>query len=95
MAEHPSPKDIVALDPRFRLQWEEAQNAYVLLYPEGMVQLNDAAGDILSHCDGVRTVTDIVDKVSESFPEDDVTADIREFLQSAIANGWIRVTSDQ
>ena len=27
----------------FRLQWEEAQQAYVLLYPEGMVELGDTA----------------------------------------------------
>ena len=30
----------------FRLQWEEAQSAYVLLYPEGMVQLNPSAAEI-------------------------------------------------
>ncbi len=26
----------------FRLQWEAAQNAHVLLYPEGMIKLNRA-----------------------------------------------------
>ena len=31
----------------FRLQWEPAQNAHVLLYPEGMVKLNGSAGEIL------------------------------------------------
>ena len=31
----------------FRLQWEEAQGAWVLLYPEGMVKLNQSAGEIL------------------------------------------------
>ncbi|MFX5622761.1 pyrroloquinoline quinone biosynthesis peptide chaperone PqqD, partial [Acinetobacter baumannii] len=30
-----------------RLQWEEAQQAWVLLYPEGMVTLNDSAAAIL------------------------------------------------
>ena len=29
----------------FRFQWEEAQDCFVLLYPEGMVKLNQAAGD--------------------------------------------------
>ena len=28
----------------FRLQWEEVQKAWVLLYPEGMVKLNSSAG---------------------------------------------------
>ncbi len=36
----------------FRLQWEAAQNAHVLLYPEGMIKLNGSAGEILKRCDG-------------------------------------------
>src|SRR6202040_3502126 len=43
-----------------RLQWEPAQEARVLLYPEGMIKLNSSAGAILSRCDGVRTLADIV-----------------------------------
>lgn len=31
----------------FRLQWEEVQKAWVLLYPEGMVKLNGSAGEII------------------------------------------------
>lgn len=96
MANGPSPSadDIIALDPKFKLQWEPAQDAYVLLYPEGMVQLNQAAGEILRHCDGQRTVAEIVATLSEVFPEDQVTADVHEFLQSAITNGWISITRD-
>ena len=33
-----------AIERGFRLQWEEAQNAHVLLYPEGMIKLNGSAG---------------------------------------------------
>src|ERR1700735_4922806 len=36
----------------FRLQWEAAQNAYVLLFPEGMIKLNATAGEIMKRCDG-------------------------------------------
>ena len=32
----------------FRLQWEPAQNAHVLLYPEGMVKLDIPANTYLS-----------------------------------------------
>jgi len=35
-----------------RLQWEPAQDAHVLLYPEGMVKLNQSAGEIMRRCDG-------------------------------------------
>ena len=43
----------------FRLQWEAAQNAHVLLYPEGMIRLNTSAGEILKRCDGGTTIADI------------------------------------
>ena len=49
-----------ALGRGFRFQWEPAQKAHVLLYPEGMVKLNGSAGEIMKRCDGVRTVADIV-----------------------------------
>ena len=37
----------VAIAPGFRLQWEQAQEAHVLLFPEGMVRLSESAGAIL------------------------------------------------
>ena len=45
----------------FRMQGEEAQGAYVLLYPEGMVKLNQSAGEILKRCDGERDAQAIID----------------------------------
>src|SRR5690606_2310769 len=45
----------------FRLQWEEAQQTHVLLYPEGIVKLNGSAGAIMTRCDGTRTLEAIVD----------------------------------
>jgi pyrroloquinoline quinone biosynthesis protein D len=39
-----------AIGRGFRLQWEPAQQAHVLLYPEGMVKLNGSAGEILKRC---------------------------------------------
>ncbi len=51
---------VPCIGPGFRLQWEPVQNAHVLLYPEGMVKLNQSAGEILKRCDGERNVVDIV-----------------------------------
>lgn len=48
------------LSRRFRLQFEPAQSRWVLLYPEGMVQLNDSAAEILKRCDGLKSLPDIV-----------------------------------
>ncbi len=82
--------DVIAIAPHFRLQWEEAQNAYVLLYPEGMVQLSESAGEILKHCTGETSFGSIVEAMQASYPEDDIAGDVRSFLQEAAANGWVR-----
>ena len=79
----------IAIAPGFRLQWEEAQDAHVLLYPEGMVRLSKSAGAILSRCDGERTLTDVLDSLGEAFPGADLDADVIEFLEIALDKGWI------
>ena len=73
----------------FRLQWEEAQDAWVLLYPEGMVKLNQSAGEIMRRCDGVRSVRDIVLDLESAFNANDLTNDVLAFLDTACKQRWI------
>lgn len=81
---------IPAISRVYRLQWEESQNSYVLLYPEGMVQLNGSAGEIMAQVDGERSVTAIIDSLQVRFPEaGDLSADIIEFLEIARDKHWI------
>lgn len=74
---------------RFRFQWEEAQACFVLLYPEGMVKLNTAAGEILKRCDGERTVDEIIGELEEQFSVPDLAEDVLEFFVEAHGKGWI------
>ena len=60
------------LNRLFRLQWEEAQQAYVLLYPEGMVKLNLSAAEILKRCDGDHTITQLIAELEQAFGETDL-----------------------
>jgi pyrroloquinoline quinone biosynthesis protein D len=56
-----------------------------------MVKLNPAAGEILSRCDGGRTVSEIVAELSAKFPEaDDLRNDVFNFLSTAHDNQWIQ-----
>ena len=73
----------------FRFQWEEAQACFVLLYHEGMVKLNTAAGEILKRCDGQRTVDDIIGELQEQFSVPDLADDVLEFFVEADGKGWI------
>ena len=72
-----------------RLQWEEVQNSYVLLYPEGMVKLNTSAAEILKRCDGVRSVDEIIVDLESAFKRTGLQGEIEHFLQLARAQGWI------
>jgi pyrroloquinoline quinone biosynthesis protein D len=85
------PEDVPVIPSRFRLQWEAAQNAHVLLYPEGMVKLSQSAAEILKRVDGVATVSAIVQDLEQTFPGADLHSDVVEFLSTAYERGWIVV----
>jgi pyrroloquinoline quinone biosynthesis protein D len=75
--------------PRFRLQFETAQGAWVLLYPEGMVKLSPTAGEILRRIDGDLSVGGLLDELEQAFPGADLRADVLDFLRIAEDHGWI------
>ena len=72
-----------------RLQWEEAQQKDVILYPEGMVELNQSSAEILKLCDGIRTLAEIVETLEAKFQANNLEGDIVKFLEEALKNGWI------
>jgi pyrroloquinoline quinone biosynthesis protein D len=75
----------------FRLQWEPAQGAHVLLYPEGMVKLNSSAGAIMSRCDGVRTVAEIVADIERTYGVTGLSPDVTAFVAMAQDNNWLEL----
>jgi pyrroloquinoline quinone biosynthesis protein D len=74
-----------------RLQWEAAQEAHVLLYPEGMVKLNGSAGAIMSRCDGVRTLADIVADLEHAFGLSGLAGDVHAFVALALERHWLEL----
>jgi pyrroloquinoline quinone biosynthesis protein D len=80
----------LTFSPLHRLQWEEAQQKYVILYPEGMVELNQSSAEILKCCDGIRTFAQIVSELEQKFAATGLTDDITAFLEVALQNGWIK-----
>jgi pyrroloquinoline quinone biosynthesis protein D len=78
-----------AIAALYRLQFERAQQAWVLLYPEGMVKLNASAAEVLRRCDGATSVQQIVAGLERDFAPADVRADVCQFLGDAHGRGWI------
>jgi pyrroloquinoline quinone biosynthesis protein D len=73
----------------YRLQWEEIQQAHVLLFPEGMVKLNASAGQILLRCDGTKSTATIVAELESAFATTGLGADVEAFLKFATDKGWV------
>ncbi|MBV8782771.1 MAG: pyrroloquinoline quinone biosynthesis peptide chaperone PqqD [Gammaproteobacteria bacterium] len=87
----PAASDRPRIPPGLRLQWEEAQQSHVLLYPEGMVKLNASAGAILARCDGVRTVADIIGDLERSYGATDLGHDVGSFIALALEKRWLEL----
>lgn len=74
----------------FKLQWEEFQHSWVLLYPEGMVKLNGSAGEIMKRLNGQTPVADLVAALERDFATTGLTADVQDFLAMARQQGWVK-----
>ena len=73
----------------FRLQWEPAQDCHVLLYPEGMVKLNQSGGEILKRCDGQRSVAAIVAEIEQAFSATGLEREVLGFVEIAAKQRWL------
>jgi len=75
----------------YRFQWEPAQNCNVLLYPEGMVKLNGAAGEILKRISETKqTVAELIAELKVAFDGADLDDDVYRFLEEAYDHDWLR-----
>jgi pyrroloquinoline quinone biosynthesis protein D len=76
-----------------RLQTDPKTGNSVLLFPEGVLELNETAQDILTFCDG-RTVSEIIQALAEEYDVDleMLAADVRETLADLQRRKLIELT---
>ena len=65
----------------------------VLLFPEGVLELNETAQEILTRCDG-RTMSEIIQALAEEYEVDPqmLAADVRETLADLQRRKLIELT---
>ena len=85
-------EQVPAISNGYRLQFEDAQDTWVLLYPEGMVKLNPTASQILQRCDGKTSVQDIVAQLEAAFETTGLSDDVQGFLAIACEQHWIKLS---
>jgi pyrroloquinoline quinone biosynthesis protein D len=87
--------DKFKLNPNYRLQYEEAQQCHVLLYPEGLVKLSDTAVEILRRCTDPISSDELVAGLQRDYPDaDSLAADVKDFLTDAQSQDWIVATQE-
>ena len=74
---------------------EERHATLVLLCPDGEVHINKGAVRILRLCDGTRDRTAVVEETVRRSRKRAHAADIGEFLDVALARGWIVEVGEQ
>lgn len=85
------PEDRPRLDSKYLFRWEKSQDAYVLLYPEGVIKLNASASEILKRCTGESTIADIVAELESLFVDaTDIEGSVYKFLEVSHGKGWTR-----
>ena len=80
---------VPSMKPGYRLQWEPKLELHVVLFPEGMIKLNQTAYEILNSCDGATTLDTIVASLQQKFNQANLEPSVREFLEVAYARGWV------
>lgn len=87
-----NPELPISFSPTHRLQWEKIQQKNIILYPEGMVELNQSSTEILKLCDGTRKCAQIINELEAKFGASNLGNEIIDFIEIALQNGWIRQT---
>lgn len=91
MAEGIQDSDIYDIALHHRFQWEEAQDSFVILFPEGMVKLHGGAGEVMQLVNGKVSVGEIVTILKNKFPDaDSIETDIIGMFEMAFGKAWIR-----
>jgi len=83
------------INPNYRLQYEEAQQCHVLLYPEGLVKLSDTAVEILSRCKEAINCDELIANLQNDYPDaESLPDDVKEFVAHAASEEWIVKAGD-
>ena len=84
MAEPATPEGVAKprLAPGVRLHFDVKRGAWVLLGPERVIEMEGPASEILSRCDGTRTLDQIVDELAAQFSAERavIAADVADLL---------------
>ena len=81
------------LVPHARYRWDKLRQQHQLLFPEGILVLNEPGAAIVQLCDG-RPLAELLAALSEQFPGADLGEDVQIFLERLARKGLLRDAAD-
>ena len=74
------------LAPGVRLHFDQTRDAWVLLAPERVLEMEGPASEILRRCDGSRTVPQIIDELAKIYNADraEIATDVANMLADLV-----------
>ncbi len=76
-----------------RYRWDRLRQEHQLVYPEGILILNETGAAILQLCDG-RLIDELVAALHEKYSQGNPAADVDEFLQRLTNKGLLHDAQD-
>ena len=83
---------ILKLPRHAKLRFDKARDKWIILAPERVFELDEIAYEVISRCDGERTVTDVVNELCLKFDqvEREVSMnDVVGMLQNLADKGFV------
>jgi pyrroloquinoline quinone biosynthesis protein D len=80
-------RPVLARHARYR--WDGLRGQHQLVFPEGLLVLNETGAGVVRLCDG-RPLAEVLGALGERFPGADLAADVHDFLGRLARKGLLR-----
>lgn len=81
------------LVPHARYRWDQIRGQHQIVFPEGVLVLNETGAAIVRLCDG-RSSAELIAVLQGQVAGCDPTADVHEFLTRLAQKGLVRDAAD-
>ena len=81
------------LVPHARYRWDKVRGQHQLVFPEGILVLNEPGAAIVRLCDG-RPTAELLAALALQFPDGDPGEDVAAFLERLARKGLLRDAAD-
>jgi coenzyme PQQ biosynthesis protein PqqD len=87
----PIRRPVLARGTRYR--WDELRRQHQVVFPEGVLVLNETGAAVVRLCDG-RSTEELIAALEGEFPGSHPAGDVAEFLERLARKGLLRDDAD-